>query len=177
MEIIIDGYNLMHLAGFASARMKPGRFEAARRRFLDWLADSPGARQTDTTLRIIFDAQSVGKLNNNTAPFHRMVQVHYAAGETADDWIERWLQSPPAARQITVVSNDSRIREAARRRGASAWSCEKFLDWLPTGAPIVSVPEAVPEKPEGPQSEEEQAVLLEIFQEQKPRTTRSNPRN
>jgi predicted RNA-binding protein with PIN domain len=170
MEIVVDGYNLMHLAGFASSRMKPGRFETARRRFLDWLADCPGARQADTLIRIVFDAHAVSSIHVQSVARHRTLEVLYATGETADDWIERWLHSHPDAREITVVSNDSRLRTAAKRHGAAAWSCEAFLDWLPTCVAIVPRPETAPEKPEGPCPDQEQAKLLEIFQTPKPRS-------
>lgn len=53
--------------------------------------------------------------------------VRFSSSQTADDDIEALLKSAGAG---IVVSNDSRLHEAARRANADAWRCERFLDWV-----------------------------------------------
>ncbi len=56
--------------------------------------------------------------------------MRYAGGgQVADDVIEAIVAQSPHPQQLVVISNDHRVQEAARRRGAGAWTCEKFLDW------------------------------------------------
>ena len=169
MQFLVDGYNLMHAVGMASVGMKPGRLKAARGRFLDWIADTPGGRERSATVRIVFDAQhGVGA---SPEALHRGLRVRFATGETADDLIEKLLQAEPVPARLTVVSNDNRVREAARRRGSAGWGCEAFVDWLLSGGPIPSrsaVPVAA-EKPDAPLSDDEAADLLAAFTAPKPR--------
>ena len=169
MQFLVDGYNLMHAAGMASPKMKPGRLKAARGRFLDWIADTPGGRTRSATVRLVFDAQhGVGA---SPEAVHRGLRVRFATGETADDLIETLLLVEPVPTHITVVSNDNRVREAARRRGSTGWSCERFVDWLLSGGPVtpaIATP-ALSEKPESPLSDDEEADLLAAFTAPKPR--------
>ena len=41
MTFLIDGYNLMHAVGSVPTGIHAKQFDAARSRFLDWLAESP----------------------------------------------------------------------------------------------------------------------------------------
>lgn len=139
---LIDGYNLMFAAGFVSKAVPAARFEKARAKFLDWLA--PGTARAE--LRVVFDAQhaparsSEGTVNG--------VRVQFAYRQTADDRIEELLAREPRPERLAVVSNDSRVREAARRAGSACLSCEAFTDWLISDAPAPRAPKpAADEKP------------------------------
>lgn len=171
MLFLVDGYNLMHATGSVPPRMKPGRLKAARTRFLDWLADTPGGRNRSSAVRVVFDAQ------NGYGPSadgdHRGILVRYAVGETADDLIERLLLAEPVPGRVAVVSNDNRVREAARRRGSAGWACEAFVDWLLSGGttPTGQMLSPAVEKPDGPIPADEKAELLEAFTIPKPRGT------
>src|SRR5205823_14898097 len=88
--------------------------------------------------------------------------VRSAVGQTADDLIEALLAAESRPGEITVVSNDSRLHEAARRRGSRAWSCQHFMDWLAEpdrppdggGQPRRSPAPPADEKPAGPTADE-----------------------
>ena len=171
MLLLIDGYNLLHAVGWATPRMPKPRLQAARRRLLDWLADSPAHAARAAALCVVFDAQ-----HGPAAPAeqdHRGVRVRFAAGRTADDLIEELLAAEPRPAGVAVVSNDSRLQEAARRRGAEGWPCPRFLDWLldheRRAAP--AAPPAEPEKPDGPPTDADEE-LLRAFSEPKPRRPR-----
>src|SRR5437763_308530 len=73
-------------------------------------------------------------------------------------------------RGVTVVSNDSRLHEAARRAGSAAWGSQEFLDWvIATERPSPEGKAATPEKPDGPADAAEVTDLLRAFGEPKPR--------
>jgi predicted RNA-binding protein with PIN domain len=140
VTFLIDGYNLMHAVGLARRGLPAGELARARTRLLDWLADSAGGR---ATVRVVFDS---GRAESPEA-VRRGVRVLFARGRTADDEIEELLAAEPRPASVTVVSNDARVREAGRRRGAAFLTCQAFIDWtleLPR-------PEAAP--PPGPEAD------------------------
>jgi predicted RNA-binding protein with PIN domain len=164
---LIDGYNLLHTVGWAPKR--PGKLEPARRKLLDWLAETPPLKSGSATFRVVFDAQkgpapSVGQN-------HRGVLVQFAWRRTADDLIEELLATEAAPKGVAVVSNDARLHEAARRAGSSGWTCQQFLDWLIEAERSIpgSLHHTPPEKPDGPAPADEVADLLPVFQRPKPR--------
>lgn len=161
MTFLIDGYNLLHAVGWAARQMPGRRLETARRKLLDWLADAAG-RVPGVTVRVVFDAQHGPA--DSTEWSHRGVSVRFARDGTADDVIEELLAAAAKPRAVTVVSNDTRLHEAARRVGSVAWGSQEFLDWVI--ATERAVPEAVPpapEKPDGPVGADEVAALLQAF--------------
>jgi predicted RNA-binding protein with PIN domain len=160
VTFLIDGYNLMHAVGLASARLPPGRLEAARLRLLDWLADAADGR--GALLRVVFDAKAAPAASPEAD--HRGVRVAFAFRRTADERIEELVGAEPRPDRVTVVSNDGQVREAARRRGCGLFACEEFVDWLVGGRPgarPLPVPE--PDKPEPPATPDELAAWLAAF--------------
>jgi predicted RNA-binding protein with PIN domain len=165
MVVLVDGYNLLHAIGLATKPARPGHsripLRTARRRMLDWLADA--ARSRPAVLRVVFDAQE-GIKTDTAEQDHRGVRVRFAFRQTADDLIEAILAAETQPAETVVVSNDGRLHEAARRRGAVAWSCQRFMDWLadPGRPPAQSSPPAE-EKPAGP-TPDEAAELARAFE-------------
>jgi uncharacterized protein len=167
---LIDGYNLMHAVGLARKGLPAGALARARTEFLDWLAGA--AEKRGTTMRVIFDAPCA--TSGSPESDHRGVLVRFACGRTADDEIEELLAAERRPAGLTVVSNDSRLREAARRRGSAFQSCEEFIDWsLETGQePRKPRRVAEPEKPEPVAGEADNAALLEVFSRPLPKRRR-----
>jgi predicted RNA-binding protein with PIN domain len=170
VTFLIDGYNLLHAVGWATRKKMPsGTLEAARRKLLDWLAASVPLKSGTAVFRVVFDAQKGPAPSGGRS--HRGVLVQFAYRRTADDVIEELLDAERAPREVTVVSNDGRLVEAARRTGSRGWACQEFVDWLiaaeraTPGAPHYRPPE----KPEGPAPADEAAALLRAFQKPKPR--------
>ena len=158
MTFLIDGYNLMHALGLVGRKTPAPLFERARTKFLNWLAD--GLKGRPAKARVIFDAQQAPVPSLETV--HRGVRVRFAFQRTADDVIEEIVDVEPKPRELTVVSNDSRIAEAARRAGCGVASCQEFTDWLissPGAAKDGAAKE--PDKPE-PKAEETDE-LLRVF--------------
>jgi predicted RNA-binding protein with PIN domain len=94
---------------------------------LDWLADRHGPAAGEVT--VIFDAQN--SLGGVVEESHRGLRVLRDRGRTADDMIEDLLREERSPESLTVVSNDGRVREAAKRRGAHVRRCGEYLDELP----------------------------------------------
>jgi uncharacterized protein len=119
MSLLIDGYNLLHVAGIFGRGAGPGHLQRARLALLNFLAESldPGELPRTT---VVFDSHD--------APWglprhvdHRGITVHFAAQyEEADDLIEELIRADSAPRRLVVVSSDHRIQRAARRRRAKA---------------------------------------------------------
>ncbi len=164
MTFLIDGYNLLHAIGLARATMPAAQFERARTRLLDWLAEGAQSR---AELLVVFDAQHAQGPSPETV--HRDVRVRFASGRTADDLIEELIAAEAKPESLTVVSNDSRVREAARRAACAVATCEEFIDWLissqPRGVDTHRSPEAA--KPEPTSSDMEE--LLHVFSKPKPK--------
>ena len=164
MPFLIDGYNLMFAVGMATSAMPAAQFERARTRFLDWLAD--GAKDR-AELRVVFDALQAPSPSLESV--HRGVRVRFAFRQTADDLIEELVAIEPKPSALTVVSNDTRVREAGRRAECQLATCEEFIDWLITsdqhGATATHPPEA--DKPEPTPDDVDR--LYRVFSKPKPK--------
>ena len=158
---LIDGYNLMHAVGMLGPATRPTGLEAARTRFLDWLAAAAGKR--DGRLRVVFDAEK-GRGRSPEASY-RGLWVRFAFRRTADDEIEELLAAEKRPAAVTVVSNDTRVRDAGRHRGCEVLGCEGFVDWLIAPEKPAAAPPPAAEEPK-PQSEatpDEMAAWLAAF--------------
>jgi uncharacterized protein len=124
---LIDGYNLIHALGMIRRDLPPGGLEESRRRLLAFVAQSFGP---DASVTIVFDAQhSPGHVSRRQS--REGLHVEFApAGQSADDRIETLIEEAADPPALVVISNDMRLQDAARRRGARSWSHEALLDFL-----------------------------------------------
>ncbi len=172
MTFLIDGYNLMHAVGLASASMPARWLRRARTRFLDWLADA--ARERPDDLCVVFDSRSG---SSDSIEDHRGVRLRFSGGQTADAVIEASVRAHPRPEQLAVVSNDGQVRESGRVRGCSVYRCEEFVDWLIAKparvnmTPVAHAPGS-PEKEEPAATPAEMAAWLDAFSTPKTRRRR-----
>ena len=160
MTFLIDAYNLMHAIGLLRHGLPRRGLERARLRFLDWLAD--GVKGRDVLLRAVFDAQDAPAASPESD--HRGVRVRFAFRRTADDEIEELLASEQRPSRVVVVSNDTRVQDAGRHRGAAVKTCEEFVDWLLAEDQAADAPRSPnPEKPEPTATPDEMAAWLAAF--------------
>ncbi|VTS03915.1 NYN domain-containing protein [Tuwongella immobilis] len=125
MLFLIDGYNLMHAMGYVSPKMNGTRFQHARESFLGYL-DEMQPKQVE--FLVIFDGTKQSRRSQELR--HGRIRVQFSHGEFADDTIESHLQRYHRSMNWTLVSNDTRLHESARRRDCRFWGHEAFLDWL-----------------------------------------------
>ena len=131
MNCLIDGYNLMHAVGMPPPPDgTPTALAAARRRFLDWIADGPPVKAEPSAVRVVFDAQNSKRDFGSSA--HRGMTVTFSFRQTADDLIEALVSVHPNPPSLRVVSNDGRLRDFARRKKCRHLNSTEFVDWLLT---------------------------------------------
>jgi uncharacterized protein len=129
---VVDGYNLLFQLGLLEQRQRAGALAQARRRLLDFIRAAFPAGNADVT--VVFDsARGGGRQGRGKGPAasqeYEGLHIRYASGgDLADDVIERLIAQSPSPAHLVVISSDHRIQTAARRRGASPWSCDEFLD-------------------------------------------------
>jgi predicted RNA-binding protein with PIN domain len=127
MRYLIDGYNLLHAMGLLSGKAGPHGLEKARINLLGRLAGAYGPDAGNVT--VVFDA-SRSPPGADAAQTFQGIRVHYTHQQEADDLIEAFIQHHASPRQLTVVSNDRRLKDAARRRQCRVLDCADFLERL-----------------------------------------------
>jgi predicted RNA-binding protein with PIN domain len=125
---LIDGYNLIHAMTTLGKRVGPGVLEKARLHLLGLLHHSFGDQASNVT--VVFDAAGAPAGSTPEHEFHGLKIRFALKGLQADDVIEDLIQHAAAPKQLTVVSNDHRLQQAARHRKVKVMSCEDFLNWL-----------------------------------------------
>jgi len=119
MSLLIDGYNVLHVAGILGHGVGPGSLQRARLALLNFLAESLDPKELSRTT-VVFDSHDAPWGLPRTLE-HRGITVYFAAKyESADDLIEELIRADSAPRRLTVVSSDHRLQRAAGRRRANA---------------------------------------------------------
>jgi predicted RNA-binding protein with PIN domain len=160
MRYLIDGYNLLHAMGLLSGKVGPHGLEKARVNLLGRLAGAFGSEAGNVT--VVFDA-SRSPPGADAAGQYQGVRVHYTHHQEADDLIEEFIRHDASPRKLTVVSNDRRLKDAARRRQCRVLGCADFLERIDRPyRPSGSRPPETPAKPEEISRDEAQHWLREF---------------
>jgi predicted RNA-binding protein with PIN domain len=162
MHYLIDGYNLLYAMGvLLQGRTGPTVLAKARLRLLGFLHAAHKDDAADVT--VVFDAKQAPAGLPSEVDFEG-IHVAFAVDQAqADDLIEMLIRKASVPRQLTVVSNDHRIQQAARRRNCVVLDCSAYLDQLegsrrpPPPRPPVEAP-----KPDAVSGEETQRWLREF---------------
>jgi hypothetical protein len=146
MPFLIDGYNLLYAMGVLRDRLGPHGLEQARRRLLGFLR---GGHAATDIVTVVFDA-SRAPPGAHEVQDYQGIHVRFAVHQQeADELIEELIRHDAAPKQLTVVSDDHRIQQAAERRRCIVLNCAAYLDWLErhrhTRAPPPSERTAKPE--------------------------------
>jgi uncharacterized protein len=158
---LIDGYNLLFAMGVLTRRGGPTRLEKARERLLGLLAGAFGDEASSVI--VVFDAANAPRGATEVQEF-RGLQVRFAVRQDeADDLIEDLLRRDSTPKKLTLVSDDHRLQQAARRRSCQVQGCDDFLDWLDRRRQPQAPPRApTPEKRERLTAAETQRWLEEF---------------
>jgi predicted RNA-binding protein with PIN domain len=125
---LIDGYNLLYALGVLHERMEPRGLEKARLRLVGLLHGAYGEESSAVT--VVFDAAHPPPGAPAELDYEGL-HVRFAVGQpAADDLIEQLISQAAVPKQLTVISDDHRIQQAARRRHCTVQGCQDFLDWL-----------------------------------------------
>jgi len=128
MHYLIDGYNLMHAMGIIGPKLN-GRItlDLARRQLLDFVYKAH--REQPECVTVVFDAGQGVKKRPETS--HKGVHVSFAVNyHQADDLIEVIIKRAAHPRDLSVISNDHRIQNAAQRKGCCLMDCGRYMDFL-----------------------------------------------
>lgn len=129
MRILIDGYNLMYARGLLGRPLGAEGFRKARRRFLSDLAEALDPIDAHQST-VVFDASSAPEHLPDETSFKGITVVYAVDNENADERIEILIAQHANPKQLTVVSSDHRVRQAAVRRKATSLTSEEFLEKL-----------------------------------------------
>jgi uncharacterized protein len=130
MPILIDGYNLLYVAGIVAENLtgvRPGAGELERSRvaLLNFLAESLSEKDSKNTT-VVFDAKNSppGLPKSLT---YRGINVRFAANyPNADELIAEMVDQCSSPRHLTVVSSDHEVQRSARRRKALAVDADRW---------------------------------------------------
>jgi predicted RNA-binding protein with PIN domain len=161
MRYLIDGYNLAYAMGLLRKQTGPAGVEAARRDLLIWLLRYYGPAKP--TVTVVFDA-SRAPPGASSQHQHQGIHVLYALHQQADDLIEDLVEADSSPRQLTVVSDDRRIKDAARKKQCIVRGCLDFMEEVQRQRHPLAVPArpAEPDKPDNVSAEETQRWLKEF---------------
>ncbi len=143
MRFFIDGYNLMYALGLVRPRSQRS-LAKCRDDLCEWIRRVHGREAEKVT--VVFDGPLLGRqqpLDDSAEGPH----VVFSRGETADDWLERFIQNQSPPVRLTLVSNDRRFRRLVHGRACVVWSCDDYLEWAMTPRSVESASEPAPEKP------------------------------
>ncbi len=119
MPLLIDGYNLLNVAGIIPRGLGPGGLKRAREAMLNVLAESLPPDEVSRAT-IVFDA-SESPWGAARITQHKGLCVRFASRDAdADTLIEELILADSSPKRLTVVSSDHRIQRAAHRRKAIA---------------------------------------------------------
>ena len=155
MHYLIDGYNLLHHVGLLTGRAGPSGLEKARQALLGRLSGRLGEHAADVT--VVFDARRAPPTASDRLDYQG-IEVLFTRREEADDLIEELIRRAAVPKLLTVVSNDHRIRDAARHRGCPAAECVEFWESLDRRPP-----ERV-ERPAAPEGKRDRVSRAELKQ-------------
>ncbi|MCG8583698.1 MAG: NYN domain-containing protein [Pirellulales bacterium] len=167
MPLIIDAYNLIHAANILGRGVGPGGLERARAALLNFLIESlPDKDKADCA--VVFDSGDDAPPGLPNQYEHEGLMVYFSRGyENADALIEELIVQHSTPRQLTVVSSDHRVQNAARRRRARAvdadvWHAE-VITIRKQRSEISEEQKAV--KPIPKQTKEDVEYWTEVFEE------------
>jgi hypothetical protein len=160
MRYLIDGYNLLFALGLLTKQGRREAVEPARLRLLDFLHEHFG--DAAAQVAVVFDAARAPR-HTPAEEYHRGVHVYYALAGEADDLIEELVRREPVPEGLTVVSDDRRLRESARRGGCGVLRCLDFVERIafPAAPPAEPSGEG-PAKPAQPSQRETEEWLREF---------------
>jgi predicted RNA-binding protein with PIN domain len=159
MRYLIDGYNLVHAMGLLGGKAGPHGLQKARLALLGHLC---GCHRTEvSSVTVVFDASGAPP-GSEPEDNYQGIHIYYALIGEADDLIEDLIQRDSTPRQLTIVSDDHRLQQAARRRHCPVLGCLDYLEEMERVRQRKPTSESVPAKPESMSDGETQHWLREF---------------
>jgi predicted RNA-binding protein with PIN domain len=129
MQLLIDGYNLLHATDLFGRGAAVGTLQGSREALLTFLARVLSDRERKQTT-IVFDAAGAPPGLPAIVPWEG-ITARFARGfDDADALLEEIIEQHPAPKSLVVVSSDRRVQRAARHRGAKVKESQSWFDDL-----------------------------------------------
>ncbi|NLE36753.1 MAG: NYN domain-containing protein [Pirellulaceae bacterium] len=119
MPLLIDGYNLLNVAGILPRGRGPRTLERSRLALLNFLAESLRPNDIPRTT-IVFDAGSAPPGLPRVVNYRGLTVRFASRYPDADSLIEELIAESDSPRRLLVVSSDHRLQRAASRRRAKS---------------------------------------------------------
>ena len=128
-EVLIDGYNLMHVTRFKPIRQSEGELKRCREGMLSLLAEMmPAERYRKVT--IVFDSQAAPRHLEDAVRWQHLHVLFARDENSADDLISILINKSAHPKRLVVVSSDHRVQIAAQRKKATAIDSDVWFDAL-----------------------------------------------
>ncbi|MDB5385482.1 MAG: YacP-like domain protein [Planctomycetaceae bacterium] len=150
-DLLIDGYNLLHAAGYGPARYAPGDLQRARHRLLKKLFQLLTPAEIAQTA-VVFDAKEPPPGLPKNWYIHGLRVMYAQPHGDADEMLEQLIEEHAAPRRLTVVSSDHRLHRAAKSRRAVAIDSDDFLEHLERRHPNSEAAELPDPEPTSPKA-------------------------
>ena len=122
MNHLIDGYNFLYALGRLGPRSTRDALQGARRWLFELLRPAAVA---PARIIVVFDSKDNAARSQEVASG---VTFLYSHGQTADDLIEDLIGTEESPRELLVVSDDNRIKLAARHGKAQGIGCLDYYE-------------------------------------------------
>lgn len=120
LHFILDGYNLIKQDAYLAVL----RLEAGRLALLKQIETKSLQGSSSNPVTVVFD----GQLGGVKEQYSSGIALVYTSGETADDWIKRFVEDSSTPKNIVVVTDDREIRHFVRSLGATIMGTREFLE-------------------------------------------------
>lgn len=119
-DLLIDGYNLLHVTRFKPANNREGELRRCRDGLLSMLAKYlPPERYRRIT--IVFDSEGAPRHLPDQLQWQHLQVIFARAENSADDLIASLIQRHANPRNLIVISSDHRVQVAAQRKRGTTW--------------------------------------------------------
>lgn len=125
--LLIDGYNLLYVAGIPGRGFGIKALERSRLGLLRFLVETLTPQELAETT-VVFDAKDAPPGLPRSFEYHGITVRFAAKYKTADALLEELIEAEQSPRQLTVVSSDHQVQRAARRRRARAVDSDVWHD-------------------------------------------------
>ncbi len=120
LHFILDGYNLIK----QNERLAFLKLQDARDAFLARIKAQNLQGSAKNSVTVVFD----GQMDTNRQCYSPAIEVVYTGGETADEWIKRFVEDCQRPKNLVVVTDDKEIRCFVKSLGASIMGARAFLE-------------------------------------------------
>ncbi len=121
--VFVDGYNVIN-SWPGLRETKEYSLESSRKNLIDILQNYSVYKNCRVFL--VFDAHLVNKNIGSKETYGNLVVVFTKEGETADSYIEKYINSIGRKTEVSVVTSDSLEQQVTFQRGATRMSAMEF---------------------------------------------------